>query len=720
LPEQTAREEALQFVSDEPNIVELSAAYEETRADLSGFIGQQQKNFKTRFALWNGQSEDGRNWRRGKNNTDPVPFPGSSDKQVFVVDDLIRTEVALKMNALRKSSVVAMPVEGNDIRRAGIISLTLKWLKNQKVKNFYDEMEYCANNAGQNGIMVSQQFWRKREHRVLRRLSLNQFAQSSEENAAIAEKLVSGLEPDDLFIQRFQDMLDITKTKAREIITELAEDDESDIPIFITTENRPATRHLVIGEDVFFPAGTIDGDIQDVPYYFVREDHSPQTLREAIDSEGFDEEWVEKVIALDKSGNTSTSNSSAITISPASLVPKGQSATSGTSTTSEDDTIYIIRAYQRLTDEDNIMGVYETVFHPSIQDDTQGVQPYGKHELLNFPHGQFNIVVTKAEKYAKNLYETRSIAQKSKGTQDCIKVQIDSRINLASARTSPPLMHPITRPVENWGPGVRYGYRSSPDEVKYADVPNTDPVSVEIEKNLSDTEKAYYGHEVEGKDKRLANAKIQHSVNGFLAHAQKVLDQLLSLWQEFGPEEEWITVTGSADPVLFQRGNPGERFDFYLAFDTLMEDPEHAQKQLEALLKLAQFDTNGTISKERVIMLGVELLSPMFVDRVIEPKEQGTAKAMEEERQALAQISAGMDLDVPEDDLHELKLKVLQEYIQGSKDIPADDVQERLQKDEKFAERLEKRFKQRTFQIQQKENAQIGRLGAAPGNMGSA
>ena len=46
------------------------------------------------------------------------------------------------------------------------------------------------------------------------------------------------------------------------------------------------------------------------------------------------------------------------------------------------------------------------------------------------------------------------------------------------------------------------------------------------------------------------------------------------------------------------------------------------------------------------------------------------------------------------------------------------DVAQRLQTDQAFAGRLQKYIGQYTFQMQQAQNAQIGRVGTAPAQMG--
>jgi hypothetical protein len=77
-------------------------------------------------------------------------------------------------------------------------------------------------------------------------------------------------------------------------------------------------------------------------------------------------------------------------------------------------------------------------------------------------------------------------------------------------------------------------------------------------------------------------------------------------------------------------------------------------------------------------------------------------------RAALARMYAGVDQDVKESgQAYDLRMQVLQNIIAGSPDA-----QEKLQNDPAFRARVEKRAKQLGFQMQQRENAIIGRLGA--------
>ena len=58
-------------------------------------------------------------------------------------------------------------------------------------------------------------------------------------------------------------------------------------------------------------------------------------------------------------------------------------------------------------------------------------------------------------------------------------------------------------------------------------------------------------------------------------------------------------------------------------------------------------------------------------------------------------------------------LQAIQQYAQQP------DITERLQSDEGFKARLEKYAQQYNFQMQQSQNAEIGKIGTAPSSMGS-
>jgi hypothetical protein len=60
----------------------------------------------------------------------------------------------------------------------------------------------------------------------------------------------------------------------------------------------------------------------------------------------------------------------------------------------------------------------------------------------------------------------------------------------------------------------------------------------------------------------------------------------------------------------------------------------------------------------------------------------------------------------------QIALQLIQQYVSQP------DVQQRMQGDEAFAARVQKYAEQYQFQLQQAQNAQIGKIGTAPASVG--
>ena len=94
------------------------------------------------------------------------------------------------------------------------------------------------------------------------------------------------------------------------------------------------------------------------------------------------------------------------------------------------------------------------------------------------------------------------------------------------------------------------------------------------------------------------------------------------------------------------------------------------------------------------------------------PKETASQNAINEERQTISELVAGVPPNVKPQDAHELKMQVFQQWLSQP------DIQQKAQQDPALQERIQNYMSQRQMQIQQQQNAQIGRLGAMPTQFG--
>ena len=288
---------------------------------------------------------------------------------------------------------------------------------------------------------------------------------------------------------------------------------------------------------------------------------------------------------------------------------------------------------------------------------------------------------------------------------------MDAAIDRLSLSVLPPLEHPVGRAPAKWGPGVRVPYRV-PGEYRYADVPRYDTGSIEMRNSVRSMCYEYFGRATEGGDPLEAQAKRQELVDKVFGHVRDVMDHAFSLWQQYGPEQEWFRVIGRNEVQQFHRGSPEERYDFYLKFDVGLMDPDMVVDRVKAISELQGLDRSGVLDTEALLQLAVEQILPGAADRVVMPKETATNKTVDEERSTIAELVAGVPPNVRPDDAHEMKLQVFQQWLSQP------DVQQRLQQDEALRGRVENYLKQRTFQIQQNQNKEIGRMGGNPTGFG--
>ena len=679
-----AADPELLYAAKEPDVDYLRQVYRETQSDLSEWLDRRQRDWDVRNCFWQGKSDDFKKHSALTSTGEVFPWDGASDQEVRLADELIGCRVAMCMNAVRRAHIVATPVESNDTSRAGVVSAFLRWLINARMDEFYEQTELGLSHLFEKGMMVHYVFWDAQDLKQQQSISLEEIAQAMPQ---IAEVILDGSmdnEISTMFVENF----DVSKKKAKGMLNELRKDGETTVPVTRQVVSQPRIRALAPDEDVFFPPYTINP--QEAPYCFHVVHMTPEQLRGKMASEDWDKEFVEAVI--EKSGQTEASEGNLNRLRDNLEFTEDH----------HDETLRIVYCYQRLLDEDDVPGIYCTVFNADTP------ELYAKHQLLDYGHGGYPFVVTTLEKTSKRLYSSRSYPELIESIQQVLKVETDAAIDRQSLSTLPPLEHPLGRAPTKWGPGVKVPYRT-PGEYRFAETPRFDVGSVEIRKYVKEQADRYFGRNAPNVDPVEAQSKQQEVVDKVFGHLKKVFDQVFTLYQQYGPDEEFFRVTGMNNMQKYAKGAAGERFDFWLQFDVATQDPQQMVERVKAVAELGgMLDRSGTLDTERLLQVAVEQILPGAAEKVMLPKETASEKAVEEERATIAELAAGVPPNVREQDAHELKLQVFQQWLQQP------DVQQRIQGDEAMQERVKNYMQQRQFAIQQKQNAEIGRIGAQP------
>ena len=675
---QEMEDEALIYLDKGPDINALVDAYDTCLIDLDYYFESCLRSYNDRRNIWDGKSDDLR-----KNGANAFPWQGASDQEVNVVGERIDTYVALFDQALQRSHIKAFPTSMASMPRAAIVSSFLKWMRSTYIPDFARQMELGGNYLLEKGIMVTYVGWKREKRSYLQSVSLDQIAQVSPD---LAELILSG-EDDEMLINLIQESFpDLSSRRAKKAIKDLRKMGAAEIPLSRQTIDCPVAYSCAPDGEVMFPSYITDP--QRAPYMFWRTFLTAQELEKKVANEGWDRKWVDNAIATLRGKD--------------SMYLDGEKVKTQTRLpiTDDNDLVMVVYAYQRLIDEeDGSEGIYCTVFHPQ----TDG---FAKHELLN-GYDDYPFIVTRLAHDQKRMYEVQTFSDILRGSQMQIKTERDSRIDRASLATLPPIMHPAGRPPSDWGPGRRVPYRRL-GEIAFGPIPPRDDGSVEAELSMRGQADRAVGLDLTNP---LAVARQQFFVSRFLEHVKDVLSMAWKLYQRMGPDEVFFQVTGNPNPQVMQKGNPDENFSITVSFDSLATDPETAETQLKNMVSLVQLDRNGILDVNKLLEFTASAINPIFADYVLQPMEEAQQKVAKSVTDDLAKIFAGIEVPAQPNGA-QVAMQLVQAYVQQP------DVAARVQSDEAFAARLQKYAGQYQFQLQQAQNAEIGRIGTAPAEMG--
>jgi hypothetical protein len=210
---------------------------------------------------------------------------------------------------------------------------------------------------------------------------------------------------------------------------------------------------------------------------------------------------------------------------------------------------------------------------------------------------------------------------------------------------------------------------------------------------------------------QISQIRKQFLVDKFLSHTAEVIKMAYKCFQRFGPDEVFFRVTGVPDAQVFDKGNPDENFDIMVNFDVQNNDPETVEKKLQQFVALNQLNANNRLNVDSLLDVAAASIDPVMADAILQPVETAQQQVVEQVTDDLAKIFAGIEMPARQAGA-QIALQVVEQYGQQP------DVAQRIQTDQAFAARLQKYVGQYTFQMQQAQNAQIGRVGTAPAQMG--
>ena len=677
---------------DREKIAEIISDIDQADADGSTYITRKLRNWNTRFCIWPGQSDDGRKHQNALGQR-PFPFEASLDSRVRLSDTIVRDHIAMLTSAFFKARVQIQPVEPLDAVKRNAAETVLKWLLFQHcLDDLRREVQLAANYRETYGLAVMQVDWVQTTRTEIKSFSMEDAMMMLQETQdpnlqALIEVVLDPLQEElaaELMGQVVPELGSVAKVRQ---FREKGFVEWEQPYIF---ESRPQWTALEPWEDIIFPAQSYS--LQRAAFVARRELITETELRERAAVEGWDEDWVEEVAT--KKGDVKRIS---LNLHRSDQFLYEQSR----------DMIEIWHVFRKEHDKKaKATRVTRTVLSYHVPDKV------AIHDILPYEHGLYPFVELPRERSTRPLLESRGVPEICQSAQDEIKIQRDMRGDRASLTTLPPLRVPASRGRFELvlGPGVQIPERR-PGEIGWMDPPRPDNGSIETEVSIRNDIDNYFGRISEAVPPQRYMLHTQEMIDGWLIDMKLCLIQTFALVQQYMLPEEVARVTGNDTPVNEASDVIRGRFDLTCEFDARLLDNEALAAKMDFIAKtLIPLDSFGVIDRVGLIKYMFQAVDPNMASMLVQDIGAATQAEVEDEQGAFAKIAAGTEPPLKEGGQNaQIRLQTLQQIVQSN---PA--VQQRYQQDEIFRKMIDARAQAFQFQLQQQQNAVIGRVGAQP------
>ena len=679
----------------EEEVSEMVADLESVAEDAVHMLSKMEDSAKVRYCQWDGQDEDGRKHAEQLGSV-PFPWEGCSDDRVRLSDTLINEDVRMMKLAWSRARLKAVGIESGDVKRAAKVTTLLKWLfKNKLNVRARREIELAAQWRQTYGLSVMGVFWEQETRMEENTITMDEVLMLAQQVPEIADVVTTIQDPllEPEAIAGVSMALELDEKDAKKVVVGLREKGTATYSKPYLFRNEPKLEALKPYFDIFFPVSTTA--LQDAPKVYRRVLLSETQLRDKVLTEGWDEDFVDEVVEKHRGFSTIGLVSEAFHGGPERTVSER-----AWYYTEDEDVYEIYYAYTRETDaKTKAIKLYCTVLHSNIKDKA------GKHIHMPYTHGLQPFVEMPRERPERCLIESRGIPEIVRTWQSAKKLCRDYRQDRASISILPPVKVPLNRAPQqlSFGPAVQVPERR-PGEINVMNPPpedkGVDMVEELIEQDVTEMFRSPLYQ--------------QDLVAAWLSDLAAVATQVLSLCQQYLSLDEVMRVVGGQEtPYDQDRETIQGQFDLNLQFDARDLDTEFLEQKINLIAQMVTpLDSAGVLDRVGLIQRIMDAIDPNMSEELIKPIEEVTQKEIEEEKLEFAKMESGVESTLkPENSGQnvQLRLQVLQEIVQKN---PA--IQQKLQEDETFGALVQQRMKHFQFLLQQKQNAQIGRVGVEP------
>lgn len=696
MPDTNNRRDKLAFFTEKPDIGELQTELERSLYN-GGNVARLNSNDDIRLARWDGQTDDGKKHSSNLSEGEQAfPFEGASDVRCRLVDQTINELVVLLVSSWQLARLRVSGTEVGDSSRAASIQTLAEWVVNNRLRHeLLNEAELLAQYTQQFGWSVAHIGWERRLGVRTVALTMAELESRAAAGDIIAGEAVNSLKTigiSDYSVSALMNAVGCSSKEAERIGNELINNGATTYQQQYAVSNAPAVAALKPFDEICFPPETLD--LQDARVIFRRTFMTEVELRERIETDNWDEEFVNQAVE--------TAGKSAWYADP-NLIPSTTNI--GNTLERADHLIEIVYAYTRQIGPEGIPSIYYTVFCPNTQEEL-----YAKHEVLDYAHGMYPFVEYRRERLRRSIVECRGVPEISYTDQLEIKAQHDSIRDRTAFETLPPIKVKKRLGTQNTiQPGGLLPV-TTPDDYTFLAPPSGNPaLAFNLIDRVEQRNAAYFGLYHPAVPAVKTQTTQQFIVNNWLSAWSKIYKQVISLSLQYMDGAEIERVVGL--PIVLQPQELSSTYDFNVAYNVRELDTDYVLEKLKAISSfVVPMDAGGVIDRNKLTARFVEAISPEAAKDIVLDQASASQRMYADVQTDIAKMMAGMEPQYVENDpAAQSKLQFVQDIVQKNPKV-----QQAAQADQQFQALFQNYIQNLQMSVQQQQNKTIGRFGVTP------
>jgi len=694
------QEKDIELTGDTPKIEELIGELTQATDQASSFYQRYRQAYNSRHAIWPGQSPDGRKHAKAL-GVDAFPWEGASDVRIRTVDKVCNEHVELLLSAFLRAKINAVAFTSNDLSWGSRVTTLLQWEVWTKMRpQLRRELSILANWMLLYGSAVLGIFWRQETRRTQEEISLETVAgallPSIGDDPQLAIDMLSAvremlLDPErqkeaDAILQSLSSVA--TRKELKQCRDALIGGETARLPIIDPFNVGAEWKALLPFVDIFFPVHT--DDIQAARWVAHRERLTVTELQNRVVTHGYNEDWVEEV-SNRKGRNYELPFSE---FSHPYVIDEDRNF------------VEVFHFYYKSYGQGDDPVTFHTVLHPHVSDSA------ALHEEHPYKHGLYPYVVYRREYKDREILSSRGVGELAQTWQNEIKLQHDARSDRSQISVLPPVIVPVGyNPTKlQFGPGTQWPARRNELPQWMAPPPN-DPTSIEIENSTRAMVDSYFGSPGPNTPPEISQRRAQSLADNFLMDCSVAVSQTLQLMQQYLDDEVVARVIGQGQVWQFTRAEIQGQFHLQLDFDARDLNPEMVAEKLKLISSLVlPLDRLGIVDTSQIVELALSAIDPWMAQRSIRSTQAANEDQERDEKIILSLMVSGIESSMtPQDGMnYQLRLQVLEKAISSNPEL-----QSKIQQRPLLHKMLVNRMKFLLFQVQQQQNAVIGRIGTS-------